>query len=293
MSHDYKRKGAFQEFMLTAISGVGFGATTVAVGHPFDTIKTKMQAQTAYLENASMRSTVKQIWRSEGILGFWHGWLPPLAASSVFRSLQFAVMETVVTKFKQRFGVEDHAMLGVLPWSWETFLGGFLGGTARSFIECVSENMKVNRQVGQSWKFRNLYKGLGYQIIVASGMFSTFVSIIEGFKNKTNLMDSMFGQFIVGCVAGTIAWYIVWPFEYVKNLTQCGTEGVGESGWQKFQYAYRTGGGFKGLFRGFVPGTICYSLRNGASLVAMAYVNKLFEKIGLREVVIHEEESDI
>lgn len=44
MSHSHKRASWQKEGMFTLITGFLYGATNTMVGHPFDTIKTKMQA---------------------------------------------------------------------------------------------------------------------------------------------------------------------------------------------------------------------------------------------------------
>lgn len=44
--------------MLSAVSALLFSGTNTIVGHPMDTIKTKMQAQTKYIEGRGMISTI-------------------------------------------------------------------------------------------------------------------------------------------------------------------------------------------------------------------------------------------
>ncbi len=45
MTHDQKRAVWWKEGIFTMACGVMFGGTNAIVGHPFDTIKTKMQAE--------------------------------------------------------------------------------------------------------------------------------------------------------------------------------------------------------------------------------------------------------
>ena len=42
MSHSEKRTDWKKEFLCAAITGVLYGGTNTIVGHPFDTVKTKM-----------------------------------------------------------------------------------------------------------------------------------------------------------------------------------------------------------------------------------------------------------
>lgn len=71
--------------------GVLYGTTSVAVGHPFDTVKTKMQAQEGY-EAEGMFRTFGRTLKEQGVRGVYRGSLPPLLGSGLFRSTQFAGM---------------------------------------------------------------------------------------------------------------------------------------------------------------------------------------------------------
>lgn len=42
MSHNYKREVWYKEGLLTLISGATYGVGSIVVGHPMDTVKTKM-----------------------------------------------------------------------------------------------------------------------------------------------------------------------------------------------------------------------------------------------------------
>lgn len=43
MTHSHKRTDWYKEGIYSLITGFLFGATNTLVGHPFDTMKTKMQ----------------------------------------------------------------------------------------------------------------------------------------------------------------------------------------------------------------------------------------------------------
>jgi len=45
MTHNHKRAEWYKEGFFSLLTGFMFGATNAVVGHPFDTIKTKMQAE--------------------------------------------------------------------------------------------------------------------------------------------------------------------------------------------------------------------------------------------------------
>ncbi|RMX53075.1 hypothetical protein pdam_00024143, partial [Pocillopora damicornis] len=97
------------------------GTTSVAVGHPFDTIKTKMQAQHGFETEGMFKSFAKTV-KSQGMRGLYRyimyksflhvlkretgnnplvvlktfrGCIPPLWGSGIYRSSQFAVFEAL------------------------------------------------------------------------------------------------------------------------------------------------------------------------------------------------------
>ena len=49
MSHNQKRSDWKKEFLYAGICGFLYGGTNTIVGHPFDTVKTKMQTQTEHM----------------------------------------------------------------------------------------------------------------------------------------------------------------------------------------------------------------------------------------------------
>ena len=77
-------------------TGVLYGTTSVLVGHPFDTIKTKMQAQSGFERTTMVQSFAKTI-REGNIKGLYRGATPPLLGSGIYRSMQFAAFEGVYT----------------------------------------------------------------------------------------------------------------------------------------------------------------------------------------------------
>ena len=72
--------------------GVLYGTTSVAVGHPFDTIKTKMQAQHGFENEGMIRSFAKTV-RSQGIKGLYR---LVITLSLCFKHLNREVQKEVI-----------------------------------------------------------------------------------------------------------------------------------------------------------------------------------------------------
>lgn len=78
------------------LPGAAQGATTVLLGHPFDTAKTRLQADTQLrLQTRSSVRVMRQMVRAEGALSLYRGVTPPLAIMGSKRGLQFALWEQI------------------------------------------------------------------------------------------------------------------------------------------------------------------------------------------------------
>ena len=76
---------------------------------------------------------------------------------------------------------------------------------------------------------------------------------------------------MTGIGAG-IAFAVMWPFEYLKNLAQAENKIAGNTSMERVRYILKTSGP-AGFYRGIVPGLQSIFLRNGSSMVVMQYAN--------------------
>ena len=63
-------KQDWMQHLFFIVVGVLYGLTNVCAGHPFDTIKTKMQAQTGFESQGMFRSFIKTL-KADGIRGLY------------------------------------------------------------------------------------------------------------------------------------------------------------------------------------------------------------------------------
>ena len=96
MTHNEPRSHWVREGLISFGAGVLYGTTYVAVAHPFDTVKTKMQAQHGFEKSGIFQTMYKTV-KTDGFIGLYRGCIPPLWGSSIYRSLQFAIFEAVYT----------------------------------------------------------------------------------------------------------------------------------------------------------------------------------------------------
>lgn len=77
----------------TFLPGVAQGATTVMLGHPLDTAKTRLQAVGPHIHSGSVVQSVMEIARCEGVRGLYRGAAPPILMEGAKRGLQFGLWD--------------------------------------------------------------------------------------------------------------------------------------------------------------------------------------------------------
>lgn len=94
------KQSVYIPYAITFIAGASYGLTTVIIGQPLDTIKTRMQgfSKTTVTHNASTNhkavgaaSIFWDLYKTEGLRGLYRGGLPLMIGGSMMRSAQFGV----------------------------------------------------------------------------------------------------------------------------------------------------------------------------------------------------------
>ena len=280
MTHSEKRTAWWKEGLIGLGVGVLYGTTSVVVGHPFDTIKTKMQAQRGFETRNMFHSFVKTI-QTQGIRGLYRGSLPPMFGSGIYRSAQFAVFEAIYTYMDSPFGKFEFPGTGSLQM--RVVIGGVGASTVRAIIETPLEYAKIRRQTQQNWQFRHVYQGFGVTWFRTVGLMTTYFILVDSIRRHyPHLFATPFlGPFLTSGIAATLAWWIVWPLEYMKSQVQ-GSYGKDLPVLQRMKIVMKERGGFFGLYRGIVPGTIRSFIANGTSMIVMATAQRKVSEWGLR-----------
>jgi solute carrier family 25 carnitine/acylcarnitine transporter 20/29 len=278
MTHDEKRTVWWKEGLAALITGVTYGISNVLVGHPLDTIKTKMQVLHEY-KSHSMFSSISNLFRKEGIRGFYKGVIPPLLGGSIFRAVQFGVFEAFYTKW-----ADDKTMRYKIPFTkgleLRILFAGIASGTARSIIECPFEYSKILGQTNQKWEFHNLYHGFSSLWIRTTGLMTSYFCFVDFFRRNTNAYKHDYGLFFMNGLCATMGFAIVWPFEIAKNIIQ--STHSKESSYQTIRQQIHEHGFRKGLYKGSLPGLSSVFIRNGASMIVMIHAQKMLTKMGFR-----------
>ena len=125
-------------------AGTMAGIAQLLVGHPFDTVKVKLQSQMAEMSNQPPNYTgafdaIKKIMASEGPKGLYRGLSAPLAAVALFNAVLFTArgqMEALLLHNKK-----PHTTLSVR----QQMMAG-VAGVAVSFVACPTGLVKCRLQ---------------------------------------------------------------------------------------------------------------------------------------------------
>ena len=134
-------------------SGTVGGAAQLVVGHPFDTIKVKLQSQPTPLPGQLPKysgaiDAVKQTLAAEGPRGLYKGMGAPLATVAAFNALLFSVRGQMEVLLRSQPG----APLTVN----QQIVAGAGAGVAVSFLACPTELIKCRSVLtlfSYVWKF--------------------------------------------------------------------------------------------------------------------------------------------
>ncbi|KAK9810326.1 hypothetical protein WJX72_008725 [[Myrmecia] bisecta] len=269
---------AFKDLM----AGTVAGSAQLVVGHPFDTIKVKLQSQPQPAPGmkpmySGALDATRQTIAKEGLQGLFKGMGAPLATVALFN----AVLFTVRGQMERLLAHEDGSPLTPTDQAW----AGMGAGVAVSFLACPTELIKCRLQAQsggpQEGKvmyggpldvakhvIRNeggmlaLYKGMAPTLLrelpgnaVMFGCYELVKQSLARSQGLSSVTELGMGSLILaGGIAGVSYWAPVYPADVIKSKLQI----------DDFRRpAYRgvldcarkvlAADGFKGLYPGFTP----------------------------------------
>ncbi|XP_076971856.1 solute carrier family 25 member 45 isoform X2 [Tamandua tetradactyla] len=125
-----------EEFVAGWISG----ALGLVLGHPFDTIKVRLQTQTTY---RGIVDCAIKIYRHESLLGFFKGMSFPIASIAVVNSVLFGVYSNALLALT---ATSHHERRAQPPSYTHIFAAGCAGGFVQSYFLAPFDLIKVRLQ---------------------------------------------------------------------------------------------------------------------------------------------------
>ncbi|EDO35704.1 predicted protein [Nematostella vectensis] len=222
------------------------GFAGVVVGHPFDTVKVRLQTQTNNVYNGVF-DCFKQIIKRESVLGLYKGMASPLAGLGLINAIIFGVQGETLRRLNGS---------GTMAQA----ISGAIAGGVQSIVCCPMELAKTRVQVqGQGQKLmaytgsldclkkvfhseglRGCFRGMAItttrDIPAFALYFGSFQYVCELLTPKGEHVDNLspIRLFFSGGIAGTLSWILTYPVDMVKSCYQA--DGRTNSGKPQYKY---------------------------------------------------------
>jgi solute carrier family 25 carnitine/acylcarnitine transporter 20/29 len=291
MSSVEQQRGSVWPRVRHFLGGSASGVALVLAGHPFDTIKVRLQtAETGRYRGAlhAVRETV----RVEGLRALYKGASPPMVATGFINSIMFGLMGLCQErKLAFKRNGEPLDVVDVMQC-------GSAVGVVMAFVVTPMELVKAKLQVqynspGQRALYagpidcvRQLFAARGIRGLY-TGLFPTMLhrgsnwAYFGGYHAAKQWLASgraadapplpayvrMLHAVAAGSFAGTSFWLACYPIDVVKNTMQTSPHGTYSSTAQCIASIYQTRG-LRGFGRGFVPCILRSLPANSAAFLA-------------------------
>ncbi|KEH31024.1 substrate carrier family protein [Medicago truncatula] len=232
------------------VAGLLAGVAAVATGHPFDTVKVKLQTHNTEAHLVQYRNGLHctaRILKTEGIKGLYRGATSSFAGMALEGSLFFGIYSQ--TKKYLQGGMQSGA-----PRPQVIIPSAAFAGAINSFVLGPTELIKCRMQIQgtdslvpmssrysspldcalktlQSEGVKGIFRGSGTTLLRESIGNATFFSVYEYMRyhmhsrikpassNYNNLIEIGIGV-VTGGVSGVAFWLVVMPLDVAKTLIQ-------------------------------------------------------------------------
>jgi hypothetical protein len=238
-----------QKFIPGAIGAV-FNSV---VGHPFDTVRVRLQDINSKHSNTFL--CMKHIYKTYGIRGFFKGFVPSTLGLMSETSTVFATNIIIREYLKEEHNIEKTNVL-------QDLLIGGVSGLASSIVSCPFETIKCNLQVNPKYKISignigNLYSGFYAVCLRNIPLYTAFIPIYNYSIEKTSTLYGiekeslkLYHHGICGGITGVLSWLIIYPFDVIKCNQQISIQ---KQSMIKTAKNLIIKDGITGLFKGIMP----------------------------------------
>lgn len=294
------------------IAGCLGGCAGVLVGHPFDTVKVRLQTQDS--SNKMYRGTLhclSTIVKQESFQGLFKGMSSPMVGLAAINAIVFGVYGNIMKASSSPKSLQSQ------------FLAGSTAGLIQSFVTSPMELAKTRMQLqGQDarlsnapfWQrnrisyknpldclikafksegFRGVYRGLGSTILRDAPGFGVYFS---GYEYLMQLVSdpkstpSTMTLLSVGGLAGVISWVVIYPVDVIKSRLQAdgmdGNEKKYKNFWDCIKKSYKMEG--LPVFTKGLNSTIIRAFpTNAATFTVVTWVIMMFNDPANKKLDVH------
>ncbi|KAK4795972.1 hypothetical protein SAY86_028298 [Trapa natans] len=290
-------------------AGLVAGVATVITGHPFDTVKVKLQkhnTETAGIKYRNGLHCAARILKTEGINGLYRGATSSFTGVAFESSLLFGIYSQ--TKQALQGGVQNGC-----PQPQVIIPAAAYGGSIISFVLCPSELVKCRMQVQGTDSLvpkhsrysssldcaiktvktdgvAGIFRGGFTTLLRESIGNSVFFTVYEYFRyhmhmkleadsyRHTHLTDIGIGV-VTGGLGGVAFWSVVLPLDVAKTIIQTSSDkSCTRNPFRVLNSIYRRAG-LKGCYAGLGPTIVRAFPANAAAIVTWELAMKV---LGIR-----------
>lgn len=202
------------------------GVIICLIGHPFDTLKTRLQMQ-----RQPVLELLKKTAQQEGILALYKGLSSPLSTIPLLNALVFgsySITKAFLSSNQEQFGLSEYQVI---------FFSSILCGLVNSPLVCPIELFKIKLQIQGTHKiylsnsdiftkiyrvsgFRSIFQGLQTTLwregISYPSQFLTYEFMLNTFRRRGGELGTKDYLLAGGC-AGTAAWVSSYGIDVIKT----------------------------------------------------------------------------
>ncbi|CAE8587444.1 unnamed protein product [Polarella glacialis] len=258
------------------LPGAAHAVTMVAVGYPFDTVKTRLMLRLS----PGMLECARDVIRTNGALGFYRGCAMPLASLVSKRPFEFAVFEWFNARFENKPGV--------------SFLGGCIAGAIGAVAGCPFSVVRVQMQASSKevhtnsarailavWNSRGLlgfYHGLGASVLMQAPYATVYLGTYG--QLRETLPKSGLSTALSGGAASLMTCTLLQPLDTVRTLIQARAIGPQEKvSWMTQARMVVQERGPLGLWAGWGPSALRSLPTSAASMLVYEKARSLCDSL--------------
>ncbi|EDO17381.1 hypothetical protein Kpol_1060p37 [Vanderwaltozyma polyspora DSM 70294] len=272
------------------IAGMCSGVAKNTVGHPFDTIKVRLQTSQGTGRFKGPMDCVYKTMQQQGVRGFYLGFTPPLVGWIIMDSVLLGSLHNYRMFLSKYF----YPTYEKLPLSG-CVISGVMSGWTVSFVAAPVELAKAKLQVqydATTTKYKGpidvirkvyatngikgLYKGLVSTLIFRTHFiywWGSYELFTQWFKKNTKLSDPAINFWAGGLSASLGFWTTAYPSDVIKQVVLCNDKYDGSfKSWKQAAKDIYIQRGYKGFFKGFMPSFLRSFPTNAAALAAFEFV---------------------
>mmetsp|Transcript_60980 Transcript_60980/g.113157 ORF Transcript_60980/g.113157 Transcript_60980/m.113157 type:complete len:294 (-) Transcript_60980:122-1003(-) len=236
--------------LLPLLPGAVHSLSTVAIGHPFDTVKTRLQLQM----HRSFRHCVQHAHNNGGMISLYRGAAMPLLQLLMKRPFEFYAWEWCNRRFSG------------MPGS--SFYGGCVAGLLAAILGCPFSVVKIQMQskakethptvrsaVGAVLRGSGpagLYRGLKASMITKVPFSTVYLGTYGSLREA--LPKSAWTPAAAGATASLLTWTLLQPLDTLQTIIQSTAEKTADKrGWIAHFQEVRSTGGVGALWAGWSP----------------------------------------